>query len=83
MRSSPGPLGIVNDGSSDRLWHQRKDEHALADVQRLAAINEGSVYLQLTPPNAITLMIINTVQNKSHSGDWESLEQVFGIKRVQ
>lgn len=83
MRSSPCPLGTVSDGNSERLRHLRKDENTLTDVQRLAAIDEGSVYLQLTPSNAMTLMIINIVQNKSHSGDWESLEQVFRIKRVQ
>lgn len=88
MRLSPCPLGTVSNGSSEQLQNLNKDERGkkketLTNPRRLDAINEFSVYLQLISSNVITLMIINIVKNKSHSGDCESLGQVFRMRRVQ
>lgn len=87
MRLSPCPLGTVSNGSSEQLQSLKEDEKkknkTLTNPQRLDAVDECSVYLQLISSNVITLMIINIVKNKSHSGDCESLGQVFRMRRVQ
>lgn len=74
-------LSVMAAQNSCGIW--RKMKKILTNPQRLDAFNECSLYLQLISSNVITLMIINIVENKSHSGDWESVGQVFRRRRVQ
>lgn len=83
MRLSPCPLGTVSNGSSEQLRCLKKDKKPHTNPQSLDAVNECRITLQLISSNVITLMIINIVKNKSHSGDGESLGQVFRMRRAQ